>query len=99
MITDTWRSSLLKILSSKMNGCGDRSVSREPSGYTSFLVLLTYFIAISFHRKCLEIGGGGGGGGDGGSGDGGSGDGDGDERENSTVIIEVIVFFRTFLFE
>lgn len=37
------------------NGCGDGSVSREPSGYTSFLVLLTYFIAISFHRKRSEI--------------------------------------------
>lgn len=38
------------------NGCGDGSVSREPSGYTSFLVLLTYFIAISFHRKRSGIG-------------------------------------------
>lgn len=37
------------------NGCGDGSVSREPSGYTSFLVLLTYFIAISFHQKRSEI--------------------------------------------
>ena len=39
---------MIYITECTQNGCSDRSVSREPSGYTSFLVLLTYFVAL-FH--------------------------------------------------
>lgn len=47
---------MIYITECTQNGCSDRSVSREPSGYTSFLVLLTYFIVLfHFVRKYRNL--------------------------------------------